>query len=523
MEIQGDAATPVRAAGLPPLDRELVFGMLLDELPAGAYVCDADGLITYYNRYAVELWGRAPRLNDPADRFCGSFALFAADGTPLAHADCWMARALRDHRAYEGCEITVERPDGERVDVLAYANPILGENDRLLGAVNVLVDVTERRRVERQKERAERRLRRIDRRKNEFLATLAHELRNPLAPIRNAAEYVRMSADAQPDLREASELIDRQVGHLSRLVDDLLDVARIARGKLQLRRERVALEEVVRTAVETARPLIDAAGHELAIRLPAEPVTLDGDMVRLSQVLLNLLSNAARYSDAGSHIELVAERSGDEVMIRVRDDGQGIPAERLPDLFEMFVQGERSSDQGGLGIGLSLVRSLVEMHGGRVSARSDGPGKGSEFEVRVPVAVDDGTARAAAGRARETVPSRRVLIVDDNEDAAVSLEMLLSRAGHEVRCTFDSRGALEAATGFGPEVILLDIGLPDLDGYETCRRLRADPGARDALLVAVTGWGQEEDRRRALDAGFDEHMTKPVDPAALRELLARGR
>jgi CheY-like chemotaxis protein/two-component sensor histidine kinase len=313
-----------------------------------------------------------------------------------------------------------------------------------------------------------------------------------------------------------------------RLVDDLLDVSRIGRGKIDLRRQRVDLAEVVRSAVEISRPQVEAGRHELTVRLPDEPLRVDGDPVRLAQVVANLLNNSSKYTPEGGQIVLTVGREGTEAVVRVRDNGIGIPPEKLPHVFEMFAQVDPHQEraQGGLGIGLTLVRSLVEMHGGMVTAHSAGPGRGSEFVVRLPLAPRDNDPEPAAGQGErhETVaaPRRRILVVEDNVDSARTLGMLLEIMGHEVRVAHDGESALEAAPGFAPQVVLCDIGLPGMDGYEVARRLRALPGLRGAVLVAQTGWGQEEDRRRAASAGYDHHLVKPIDPDALNELLAQG-
>ena len=371
-------------------------------------------------------------------------------------------------------------------------------------------------------------LREADRRKDEFLATLAHELRNPLAPISNALQIMRLAGASGAAAEQVRTMMERQLTQMVRLVDDLLDVSRITRGKIELRKERVELAAVVQSAVETCRPLIEAAGHELTLTLPPEPISLDADLIRLAQVFSNLLNNAAKYTEQGGHIWLTAERHGGEVMVKVRDTGLGIPTDMLPRTFDMFTQVDRALErsQGGLGIGLTLVKRLVEMHGGSVEARSDGPGKGSEFIVRLPVAVASAShqPRPPKGAGEKTAPpaKRRILVVDDNKDSADSLSMMLSITGMEVRTAYDGLEAVEAATAFNPDVVLLDIGMPKLNGYEAARRIREQPRGKDMLLVAVTGWGQEEDRRRSQEAGFNFHMLKPVDPAALQHMVAAG-
>jgi signal transduction histidine kinase len=363
-------------------------------------------------------------------------------------------------------------------------------------------------------------IRENDLRKDEFLAMLAHELRNPLAPIRTGLDLL----DAGGSEAAIIEPMRRQVEHLVRLVDDLLDVSRITRGTIDLQREVIDLRRIVNGAVETSRPLLEAHEHSLTISLPNEPLIVDGDPVRLTQILTNLLNNAARYTPDGGHISLSASREGSDVVLRVHDTGAGITGEMLSKIFDLFVQADRSLDRakGGLGIGLTLVRRLVEMHGGSVQAFSEGAGCGSEFQVRLPLCDESvesspvGEDSSAAGL--EPVQCR-ILVVDDNVDAASTLGMLLRLDGHEVRLAHDGVAALAVAEQFAPEVVLLDIGLPKLDGYEVARRLREQPGGEDALLIAISGYGQEEDRRRAQQAGFDHHLTKPVDFAVLRSVL----
>ena len=803
-------AGPARGVG------EAEFRQLLEKLPAGAYTCDAEGLITYYNARAVELWGRAPKLNDPEDRFCGSFKLFAVDGTPIRHDQCWMARALFEDKGFNGQEILVERPDGRRMTVLAHANPIRDDAGRLVGAVNVLVDISDRKRAEdsqavlaaiveasddaivsksldgvirtwnggaermfgytageavgrpitliipperfdeearilsrlrggeridhyetvrvakdgrrldvslsislvrdaagrivgaakvarditarkqadatlvalkdelatqladlrrlhemsvrlstslelqpildetlrtaaaiegtdlgllslcdpesedlvvvaslgfndellrhvrrvppgggacgtsyldrrrvvvedaevdpllapyrefargagfravhstplvtrngrcvgvlstyfrrprRPSDRDTRlidvcvrqavdfienarlydQLREADRRKDEFLATLSHELRNPLAPVRNAAELLRLQAPKTPATQRALGMIDRQMHQMTRLIDDLMDVSRISRNKLQLRKDRVDLREVLQAAVEISRPLLDAGAHDLTVAAP-DPVVVEGDATRLAQAVANLLNNAAKYTDRGGRVWLTAERHGSDAVVSVRDEGVGIPPGMLARVFDMFTQVDRTRErsQGGLGIGLALVKRLIELHGGSVEAHSDGPGRGSEFVIRLPAVVGPsavvGSERPATGV--QSLDSVRVLVVDDNRDAAVTLELLLAETGAAVRTAFDGHEAVRAAEEFRPEVVVLDIGLPGLSGYEVAKQLRARPWGGSAILIAVTGWGQDSDRLKSLESGFDHHLVKPVEPTALVKLLA---
>jgi PAS domain S-box-containing protein len=394
---------------------------------------------------------------------------------------------------------------------------------RAVGLATVSQDVTERRRLEDDLRTLAADLSEADRRKNEFLATLAHELRNPLAPIRNALQVIRLSPERQAR-EQASVMMERQLAQMVRLVDDLLDVSRISRGKMDLRREQVLLPAVVGSAVETSRPLIDYLGHELTVTLPPQPILVDADLTRLAQVFSNLLNNSAKYMERGGHIWLTAERQGSDVVVSVKDTGIGIAADQLPRLFQMFTQVERSLEksQGGLGIGLSLVKRLVEMHGGSIEARSEGLGKGAEFTVRLPVVVGASGPQAASGKDEPVAPksSLRILIVDDNRDGADSLGMMLRIMGNDTRTAYDGQQGVDVAGEFRPDVMLLDIGLPKLNGYEACRRIREQPWGKGVVLIAVTGWGQEEDRRRSHEAGFDHHMVKPVDPQDLMKLLA---
>jgi signal transduction histidine kinase/CheY-like chemotaxis protein len=367
-------------------------------------------------------------------------------------------------------------------------------------------------------------LKETDRRKDEFLAILAHELRNPLAPIRNSVQILRAKGPPVSELKWATEVIERQVQQMTRLVDDLLDVSRISRGKIELRKERVELTKVVSNAVEGSRPLIEKWNHELTVTIPPRPIYLEADPIRLAQVVLNLLNNAAKYTEPGGRIWLTAEREAEQVVLRVKDTGIGIPPEMLPRIFEIFTQVDRSLErsQGGLGIGLTLVQNLVEMHGGTIEARSDGPGTGSEFIVRLPAAAlaNESEARTTTDVSKAAAPAkRRILVVDDNRDSADSLAMVLRLMGNEVHTAHDGLEAVGSAAVFRPEVVLLDIGLPKLNGYEAGRRIRQQQGGA-VMLIAMTGWGQEEDRRRSKEAGFDHHITKPLEFDALQRLLA---
>jgi signal transduction histidine kinase/DNA-binding response OmpR family regulator len=375
---------------------------------------------------------------------------------------------------------------------------------------------------------AEERLQDANRRKDEFLAMLSHELRNPLAPIRTAAEVIRRVAPPDPTLRLARDVVDRQVSHLVRLVDELLDVSRISEGKISLKKESIELGQVIKHSIETARPLVDSRKQKLIVSLPFMPVRLHGDYARLAQVIGNLLTNASKYTQEGGRIEISASASDGEALIVVKDNGTGIDPRLLPRVFELFVQGERSLDrsQGGLGVGLTLVQRIVELHQGRVEAISEGVNRGAEFRVILPcvasVQQDTGTT-APASAAPLAGQGRRVLVVDDNADAADSIAAYLRLEGHVVKTATDGQQALACTTVFAPQVVVLDIGLPGLSGYDVARRLRQDPATRDALLIAVTGYGQKEDRMRATEAGFDCHYVKPADPRDIQATIQRGR
>jgi PAS domain S-box-containing protein len=369
-------------------------------------------------------------------------------------------------------------------------------------------------------------LREQDQRKDEFLATLAHELRNPLAPVRTGLQVLKLTGDAAQG-KAARDMMERQIQHMVRLVDDLMDVSRVSRGKVELRPSRVTVRAVFDSALETSLPLIEAARHELSVSLPEEPLYVRADLTRVAQVLGNLLNNAAKYTPERGRIGLSAARDGDIVVIRVKDDGTGIPGDMLPKVFDLFTQVGRTIDrsQGGLGIGLSLVRRLVELHGGTVVAESPGPGKGSTFTVRLPLAPDEATeiddSDGLAQASDKSRPPRRVLVVDDNVDGAESLALLLQLSGHQTRTAHSGPEALTAARVFRPDIVFLGIGLPGMNGYEVATRFRREAELRDVALVALTGWGSEEDRKRSLEAGFDFHLTKPVEVGAVENVLSR--
>ena len=397
--------------------------------------------------------------------------------------------------------------------------PICDDTAAITGVVLVFRDATEERATKNA-------LRLADRRKDEFLATLAHELRNPLAPIRQAAALAVHPGATPEKIRWSHAVIERQTAHMARLLDDLLDVSRITRGRLEVRRTRVALRAIVDAAVETARPAIDASKHTLTVTLPDEPLALDADALRISQVLANLLTNAAKYTGNQGRIQLAASRLGEEVEIRITDNGIGITSEDLPKIFEMFAQVKPTLDrkEAGLGIGLALSKALVELHGGSLEGRSEGLGKGSEFTVRLRLATPQEESLPSGPAVPDHTPpalrTLRILVADDNRDACESLQMLLEMEGHDVRAVHDGESALATLVHFRADVALLDIGMPKMNGYELAREIRKQPWGAGIQLVALTGWGQADDRQRAVDAGFDAHFVKPVDIAELQAYCA---
>jgi signal transduction histidine kinase/ActR/RegA family two-component response regulator len=411
--------------------------------------------------------------------------------------------------------------NGRRVYDYIFA-PVLGPDGTVVAVAGTTRDVTERQAAEQAMREQAERLTESDRAKDEFLATLSHELRNPLAPLRNSFELLRRLPGVDAKVAGVHSMMERQVNHLVRLVDDLLEMSRISRGTLSLRDERVPLETVVRNAVETSEPLVQAARHTLTMDLPGEPLWLQGDPVRLAQILANLLNNAARYTDDGGTIVVRARREGEQAVISVRDNGIGIASDVMPRMFEMFSRGHRETGrhQGGLGIGLALSRRLAQMHNGSLDAVSDGPGRGSEFTVRLPLAAPAPTSEAVPDTTESRLAKTRVLVVDDNHDAGDSLGQVLDMLGAEVRVARDGAEGIEAFAAHRPSVVLLDIGMPGLNGYDVAREIRTRFPEHPATLVALTGWGQEDDRRRAREAGFDHHLVKPAEIDALQKLLS---
>jgi PAS domain S-box-containing protein len=626
-------------------ESEAQFRNLMFALPAAVYTTDREGRITLFNDQAAQLWGRRPEIGK--DLWCGSWRIFRPDGTPLPHEQCPMAAALREGRSVQGQEIVVERPDGARVCVLPYPVPLRDAAGEIVGAVNMLVDITDHKRAEearsrlaaivessedaiiatsldgiitswnksaermfgysaeeilghpittlavpdssddplgileriRQGERVEhyetrrrtkdgrnifvsltvspirdavgriigaskiarditeqrrleeelrdrtRQLAEADRRKDEFLAMLGHELRNPLGPIRNAVQVLRLRGSADPVAQQSRDMIDRQATHMTRLIDDLLDVSRIAHGKVSLRKEVLDLVKVVRATAQDYRSGLEAAGLTLDLQLPDQPLWVRGDPTRLAQIVGNLLHNASKFTDPGGCVTVRVTRaeSEDTAVIAVRDTGIGMDRETLAEVFETFHQAENGRDRsrGGLGLGLALVKGLVTLHDGSVHAASEGPRHGSEITIRLPM------HRAPEPRKPTSRPSAiaertyRILVIEDNSDAAESMKMLLGMVGHRVETAYTGANGVEAARAFHPQVVLCDIGLPGgMDGYAVARALRQEPALASAHLIALTGYAQEDDQRCAREAGFNQHMTKPVDFVELQTVLA---
>jgi PAS domain S-box-containing protein len=470
-----------------------------------------EGIITSWNRSAERTFGYT------AAEMVGKSITLLMPPDHVNEEPAILERLKRGERIehYETIRVTKQ---GVLLNVSLSVSPLKDSQGRIIGASKIARDIT------RQK-RSEEALREADRRKDEFIATLAHELRNPLAPIRQAAMISVAATASEAQKRWSHDVINRQVHHMSLLLDDLLDVSRVTRGTLELRLEMIDLAAVVDAALETARPILDSKRHRLTVELPAHRVSFAADPLRLAQVLSNLLTNAAKYTDHEGQISLRTIESGELVTITVSDTGIGIPPESISRIFEMFSQIKSSQDrsEGGLGIGLALTKGLIQMHGGVIEARSDGLGRGSEFTVRLPRRVLSGSKdrQPVLGAVEVSCSRRRVLIADDNRDAADSLAALLRMQGHEVSIVHNGAEALARFNTLMPEVVLLDIGMPELDGYEVARQVRELAGVRAVRLIAVTGWGQEGDRARAIQAGFDHHFTKPVDPTRLMELVAR--
>jgi len=483
------------------------------------FMMDVSGVITTWNSEAQAIIGY-----EEAEIVGRNFSvIFTPEDLAARIPDRELQLAREGGRAED--ERWHVRKNGNRFWALGIVTPMHDVDGKLVGFSKILRDMTERKQAEQKLEEQAEALRDADRRKDEFLATLAHELRNPLAPIHSALQILNLPDVDAASTKRSHGMIERQVRNMVRLVDDLLDVARVVRGKIELRRERVELSAIVAHAVETVQPVIDALGHRLTTTIAEQSLVVDADPLRLAQAIGNLLTNAAKYTERNGRIWLSAAAEGSTAVIRIRDDGIGISAEMQPRIFELFVQVDHAAtrSQGGLGIGLTLVKDLVEMHGGSVAAASEGLGKGSEFVIRLPLVVKlppPPDAAAPPEQRPTTAPVRhRLLIVDDNQDAAESMAMLLRFKGHEVRVAHDGPAALKLASSYRPQIVLLDIGMPGMDGYEVARQWRALPGSEFTVLAALTGWGQENERRRTTEAGFDHHLVKPVDLKELEKVF----
>lgn len=494
--------------------RELELSDFLENGAHPLHRVGPDGTIIWANRAELDLLGYG------ASEYIGHHVReFHVDAQAIDEmlTRLLAGETLRDERARLRCK------NGDIKTVIINANA-LWEDGKFVHSRCFTRDVTVETQAQEALRESERKMREADQRKDEFLALLAHELRNPLAPIRYALSAARKSGCTAEQTRRTEEIIDRQISHMGRLLDDLLDVSRITRGTLELKRARTELRAVLGAAIEAARPILDTKRHTLSLRLPKEPVQLDADPVRLAQVFSNLLINSGKYTDPGGRIELSAVPDKGDIIVTVRDNGIGISAEMMPRLFTMFSQaaGALARAEGGLGIGLALARGLVALHGGTITANSEGSNRGSEFVVRLPTNTSS-TQRdeVRSEKGPTSGGSLRILVADDNRDSAITCGAFLELCGHQVQVSYSGSGALRVAEEFHPEVMLLDIGMPEMDGYEVARRVRASSWGGHTTLIAITGWGQDRDRKRAVAAGFDHHLTKPVDPGMLEPLLQR--
>jgi signal transduction histidine kinase/ActR/RegA family two-component response regulator len=500
------------------------FRRLLDSLPAGAYTCDPDGLITYYNQRALKLWGRAPRLNDDEDRFCGSFKLYSTDGKPICHDQCWMALALRSQQGYNGQEILVERPDGERFTVLAHANPIHDDSGKLLGAVNVLVDISERKRAEDAAHQSRDVALAANRAKDHFLAVLSHELRTPLAPVVMTISAMENNPRLPVEFREDVVMMRRNIELELALIDDLLDVNRAISGKLRLHMQPVRIHEKFRHVIKNCASDISAKRLKLHTSMEAVNDAALADPARLQQVIWNLMRNATKFTPEGGDIFVRTWNSEDgQFCAEVRDTGVGIAPQALPRIFEAFEQGEDRTTQqfGGLGLGLSIARAVIEMHGGTIVASSPGKDKGASFTFTVD------TISARSKPESDTLPSApdaaaqarlRVLVVEDHVDTASMMARALKMEGHQVQTAHSVAEALRVAAAETFDVVVSDIGLPDATGYDLMTQIKERHGVKG---IALSGYGMEDDLQRSNAAGFVEHLIKPVNLSELQAVLQR--
>jgi PAS domain S-box-containing protein len=482
---------------------------MLQQAADAVVVCDPDGIIAFASPAAHELCGRNPL----GQAFADVFPLAITGKTPLAADGCFDLSRLDE--SIRGLEVTSLRQGASTRSLMLSAGRVTDSSGAQLGSVVTLADITALK-------RAERELKEADRQKDEFLAVLAHELRNPLAPIVTGLDVLGLASGVGESSAPVLQMIKRQVDHLTRLVDDLLEISRITLGKIELQKEVLDFSDVLSNALDTTRETIESAKHTIRVDLPPEPIRIEGDAIRLSQVVVNLLNNASKYTAPGGDILLTARVQEEQLEIRVRDSGRGIAAESLDEVFKMFAQPRRSSrPQDGLGVGLALVRRIVELHGGTVGAASGGLGKGSEFTVRLPLGdTSDECDKEPAPLQGAGLGGKRVLVVDDNQDSANSLGMLLDILNYEVKVAFDGESALAELNRFNAETIFLDLDMPRMDGFELARRVRQHTGAKNATLIALTGWGQKDDKKLTREAGFDHHLLKPVNVEVLRSVLA---
>jgi PAS domain S-box-containing protein len=492
------------------------YRILIECMNEGAATLTHDGVVLYGNGRLSELIG-ASNSKVVGAKLSGWFA-----PPDAARLDAMLRSAGR-----ASCELSLRVASGDSLPVHVSVSPLALQGMELRCAI--IADVSLAKRSAAFEATAERErlanvtLRDADRRKDEFLATLAHELRNPLAPIRAAAHVIKVLNLGDPRLAKAQGMIERQVTHISRLVDELMELSRVTLGRIELQLRNESLAAVLSSVADAIQPSIDIAGHELEVELPDEPLVIFADAVRLSQAISNVLENAVKYTPRGGRVTLRARREGEIAAIRIEDTGIGIQPDMIGRVFDMFVQGDRAGQRGGLGIGLALTRKLIELHDGTIDVASAGSDQGTQFTIRIPLSRDNGLAAAQPGQQLANVPPRRVLIVDDNVDAAESLRMLLELSGHAVAVEYGGAAALDTVESFHPDIVLLDIGLPDVDGYEVAREIRARHGMDKVTLVAVSGWGQAEDKQRAADAGIDMHFTKPIDSSRLGQVLAVTR
>ena len=479
---------------------------------------DLNGIITSWNKGAERLFGYT------ADEVVGNSVKILIPAGHENEEPEILAR-LRRGEKIQHYETVRRRKDGSLLDISLTVSPVRDALGNIIGAAKIARDITQQKRAEKELREYAARLAEADQEKDNFLAVLAHELRNPLAPIRSGLEIIRGKKVSVEELEDILSILERQTNHLVRLVDDLLDVERVTHGKIKLNKENIDVRTAIEAALEAVESRVKTAGLKLTVTLPPEPIFINGDATKIIQIFINLLNNASRYTDTGGSVWIRVENDNDEAVVRVLDTGIGIEPAELQRIFELFGQIEKSVEHRpnkGLGIGLFLVKRLVELHGGTITAYSDGKDKGSEFVVRLPmVASSHATVDRKEKPKDDSVASRRILVVDDNVDAAQMLKVLLSSDGHDVTVAYEPKAAIQTAEEFGPQVVLLDLGLPEMDGYEVCQRLRIN--FPDILLIAVTGWSTPEDRQRSLEVGFDYHLVKPVELDELNEVIKIGR